>query len=152
MSRERTAHARHLVALLFLSAALVSSAALASAPRGASQLELAPPSLSLERALASDEPSGFALGLASLDVTRQRFAPLADAQLVEDLAQDLRPLDEPSYPKTRIGGLRLFEQDLYVVSTPLSVEVRWGCGDFAAESQKTLASTSTPTSDSGLMN
>lgn len=133
--------------LALLALALMAPAALASAPRGASPtlpldvrepalapLEPAPATLVLEQALVGEEHPGFPLGLESLDAPRQRLAPLEGAQLLdEDLAAQLArtgDAEEPRYPETRIGGLRLFGQDLVVVSTPVSVDVRWGCADF----------------------
>ncbi len=133
--------------LALLALALMAPAALASAPRGASPtlpldvrepalapLEPAPAALVLEQALVGEEHPGFPLGLESLDAPRQRLAPLEGAQLLdEDLAAQLArtgDAEEPRYPETRIGGLRLFGQDLVVVSTPVSVDVRWGCADF----------------------
>jgi RHS repeat-associated protein len=53
--------------------------------------------------------------------------PLAGVSLLQ---QQVVPASELRYPKTRIGGLRVFSQDLYVVQRELSLELQWGCADF----------------------
>ena len=70
-------------------------------------------------AAGSERPKGFhPLAAVSLFSKDGAEAPLVSA-------------DEASYPKTRIRGLRLFSQKVYLVERELSLEVHWGCADFS---------------------
>ena len=86
------------------------------------------------------EPSEFSLfegnelaAAAAESGRAQSFHPLAAVSLFsKDGAEGpLVSLDEVSYPKTRVWGLRLFSQRVYLVERELSLEVRWGCASFS---------------------
>ncbi len=97
--------------------ALVAPAALASVPRSGAALgapDLAP--LSLERALATGDVVDSSSGFVLFRGDELRPQPLT--------------VFEPSYPETRVRVFDFLGTPLVGVSSGVSHELHWGCGDF----------------------
>ncbi|MBK8597601.1 MAG: AHH domain-containing protein [Holophagales bacterium] len=103
--------------LAVLVLALVAPAALASVPRSGAALgapDLAP--LSLERALATGDVVDSSSGFVLFRGDELRPQPLT--------------VFEPSYPETRVRVFDFLGTPLVGVSSGVSHELHWGCGDF----------------------